>query len=208
MIIPSIASANQLYIGNALDHFADYPLHVDIEDGNFTDNITFGLKTVRAITSHYKGRMDAHLFVTNPDHYIDALGECGFWGVSFQIEAEPFPLRTINHIKDLGMKVGVGLNLATSLDIVKMFADSIDYVIVMTGEPDSRDMNLYPPALKKLEQFRKELPERIDIWADGGINRENLKDCIASGADHVIFGRAAFAPLLSSEELEKLNSLF
>ena len=208
MIIPSVASGNQLHIGDTLDSFYGYPLHVDIEDGNFTDNITFGLKTVKAIAEYYKGRLDAHLFVTEPNRYIDDLKKCNFWGVCFQMEAEPYPLRTINHIRDLGMKAGLGVNLVTSVESVAMFADDIDYVIVMTGEPDNRDMNLYPSALKKIRQFKNELPKHIEIWADGGVDRNNLSDCIANGANHAIFGRAAFSPLLSTAELEELNKKF
>lgn len=208
MIIPSIASADQLRIAESLDHFNGYPLHVDIEDGNFTPNITFGLETVRSIARYYPGRLDCHLFVTNPYAYIEELAKLGIWGISFQIEAEPFPLRTINHIKEKSIKAGIGINLATQSDAVSFFADSLDYVIVMTGEPDNNELSFYPKALKKIRVLRDILPKNVDVWADGGINRTNFVDCINSGADHLVFGRAAFNPIITIKELDELNQRF
>ena len=208
MIVPSIASADPLKLGAVLDYFHGCPLHVDIEDGNFTENITFGMKTVRAVTKYHQGRADAHLFVTEPYKYIDALASCGFWGVCFQVEAEPYPLRTLNRIRDLGMKAGIGLNLATPVGIAAVFSEALDYVIVMTGEPDSRSMDFFPGALNKIRRLRELLPERVEIWADGGVNRSNMDACIANGAGHLVFGRAAFSPLLTPEELCELNGHF
>lgn len=208
MIIPSIASADQLRLYDALKHFAGYPLHVDIEDGNFTPNITFGLKTVRSIAANYNGRLDVHLFVTEPDRYIDELAKCNVWGVCFQVEAEPFPLRTLNHIRSYGIKAGVGLNISTLPESLEVFSSSLDYVIVMTGEPDHEEMNFYPGTLNKIRKLRSILPDTVEIWADGGVNRRNLMSCVAQGADHAVFGRVAYNPTIELDELMRLNKVF
>lgn len=208
MIIPSIASADQLRLFDALQHFSGYPLHVDIEDGNFTPNITFGLKTVRSIAANYTGRLDVHLFVTEPDRYIDELAKCNVWGICFQVEAEPFPLRTLNHIRSYGIKAGVGLNISTLPESIEVFSSSIDYVIAMTGEPDYGEMNFYPSVLSKIQKMRNVLPKNIEIWADGGVNKNNLESCVAHGADHAIFGRVAYNPIIELGELASLNKVF
>jgi ribulose-phosphate 3-epimerase len=208
MVIPSVASANQLNILDEIGQFApDQPLHIDIEDGNFIPNITFGMKTVSAIASVWAGPLDAHLLVTNPARYIHPLAGCGIKRVAFHIEATEYPLEIINQIRGAGVQAGLAFNLKTSLDSLYIFANIIDYVIVMTSEPDNEGQRFRFPACERIKTVRQILPAGKEVWADGGIDAQRLPDVYRAGADTVIMGRGIFGADNPRETFKEMNHL-
>lgn len=207
IIIPSIASADQLHIGEQLkDIGLDNGVHIDIEDGNFVPNISFGMKTVKAISKVYKGEKDAHLFVNCPIAYIEELVACGIDRIAFQIEAEMYPARTLNRIRSKGGKAGVGINMNTPISTLEMFVDLIDYIIVMTSEPDDMGEKYNARSPMRIAEVRKAVLPGTEIWVDGGISAEQIGDVIKAGADRVIMGREVFTALDPAARLKELEA--
>ena len=115
-IIPSIASASQLDLKCQLDRIRDVPyIHIDVEDGNFLPNITFGMKTVKEMAAYSKAELDVHLLTTNPIKYIQELSKSGISAVCGHMEALPYPLEFLHEVRQAGMKAGLALNLSCLL---------------------------------------------------------------------------------------------
>ncbi len=192
-LIPSIASADPLRIAAEIGRIREWKmLHIDIEDGNFVPNITFGEKTVRAIAGITGQELDGHILAVNPEQYLPLFADCGFRRAAAHIEALPYPLLFLNRARNMGMAAGLALNFAAPAEAVLPFISALDYVIIMTAEPDSRGQQYYPPILEKIRRMREILPEEKEIWADGGINQSNMAEVTAAGADTLIMGRAVF----------------
>jgi len=195
-IIPSIASADPLDYKNEINRLDGIPnLHLDIEDGNFVPNISFGQKTVKRISEHINGskELDAHLFVTRPGIWIEELAKCGIKKVAVQIETLDYPLEIISSIHQYGMKAGLGLNFVSPIETVLPFLPFLDYVVVMTAEPDGMGIVFYPEMLNKIQKLSQYLGKEQKIWADGGINEFTIKSVVSAGATTIILGRAVFS---------------
>lgn len=192
-ILPSLASANQMCLGDEIRRVASLGcLHFDIEDGNFVPNITFGMKTIKSACAIAKGAAcDAHLMVTNPEDYLDALADNGFEAVAFHWEAAPYPMRLIHRIHALGMRAGIAINPRTPACEIAGYLDSADYVLVMSSEPDGAGECFQERALDKIRFFREQAPS-LEVIVDGGVNRDNFRDVVSAGADGVVLGRAIF----------------
>ena len=204
-LIPSIASADQLHIGDEIERIREWPrLHIDIEDGNFVPNITFGEKTVRAISLAAPQELDIHLLTNDPLAYLPLIRECGIKKAASHIEALPYPLEFLNRVRETGIEAGLALNFSTPAEDAAVFSSSLDYVIVMTAEPDGKGQYFYPPILRKIQQLRRILPDNVSIWADGGINQNNMELAAEAGADTLIMGRCIFG---TPDPLNTLRSL-
>lgn len=194
-VYPSLASANQLSLAGEIDRVASYGrLHLDIEDGVFVPNITFGMRTVRQVAEYAAGRMqlDAHLLVCEPKEWIAPLATCGITRIAVHLEALRYPLEALRRIRDSGLRAGLALNFATPAEVVRPFLEELDYVIVMTAEPDGGEMRFRPAMLEKLRLLSGMLEGR-ELWADGGVNAENMEHVTASGATAAVLGRAVFS---------------
>lgn len=194
-IIPSIASANQLEIGNEICRLKDWPvLHVDIEDGNFTPNITFGLKTLKKISEVYGLKyLDVHLIVNNPCDYLESIAEYGVKMVTAHIEALPYPMLFINRARRLGLKTGLAINIKTNASEIIPFLPILDHVLVMTAEPDNNNEALYPTALEKAINIAKSLPSPVELYVDGALNVESLRKLNKVRVAGAIIGRSVFS---------------
>ena len=189
-IIPSIASADQLALREEIFRLGDSPfLHVDIEDGNFVPNITFGLKTIRAIASCTRAELDAHLMLANPADFIEPLRKSGFKRICVQIEALAFPACIIEQIRSAGMECGLALTMKTPVKQLLPYREKISYALVLASEPDGEE-RFNPFALEKIRQARALLPAGTGLWVDGGINDELIPSVYQNGADTIIMGRA------------------
>ena len=147
-IIPSIASAPQLDLKCQLDRIKDVPyVHIDVEDGNFLPNITFGMKTVKEVAAYSKAELDVHLLTTNPIKYIHELSESGISAVCGHMEALPYPLEFLHEVRRTGMKAGLALNLSMPIEQINSYIGSFDYLLLMTSEPDSCGQRFRPCAL-------------------------------------------------------------
>ncbi|MFQ7877951.1 ribulose-phosphate 3-epimerase [Enterocloster sp.] len=207
-IIPSIASAPQLDLKCQLDRIKDVPyVHIDVEDGNFLPNITFGMKTVKEVAAYSKAELDVHLLTTNPIKYIHELSESGISAVCGHMEALPYPLEFLHEVRRTGMKAGLALNLSMPIEQVMSYIGSFDYLLLMTSEPDG-----WPtiPVMcpERIRRARACIPDEVMIYADGGIGRDELGKVAEAGADCVVMGRAVWGaedPAKAWKEMETLN---
>jgi len=197
-IAPSILSAD---LGNLAEGVrlleegkADI-LHLDVMDGHFVPNITFGpafarqLKTITTLPS------DAHLMISHPMQYAGQFAEAGCEWVVFHVEADDGPEETIKHIKDLGVKVGMALNPGTPLSAVEPYISELDMLVVMTVNPGFGGQKFMADQLPKIQAARRiidDLGQDIDIMVDGGINEHNVRSVIEAGASIFVAGAAVF----------------
>ena len=192
-IIPSIASANMLRIGDEIDRLGSIGcLHLDIEDGNFCPSMTFGMDTIRAIAAHTSFELDAHLMVTNPLDYVEDLIHCGVKTMCAHMEALPYPAKFLGKVRSLGGKAGLALNLKTGVEGLEPFVSQLDYILLLTNEPDFAGLKFRDYCYSKIEKARRLLPAHTSIWVDGGVTMDLLPSLIKSGVDTVIMGRAIF----------------
>lgn len=207
-IIPSIASSDLLDVRGEIRRITPLgSLHLDIEDGNFVPNITFGKGFISRVSNECRLVMDAHLMVLHPAEYLEFLQECGFSRVCIHYESTNYPLRELNMIRRLGMSPGLALNFKTDWKEIEPFLDYVDYVLVMTAGPDDRGEIFQPVMLKKIRHLREILPAGKQIWADGGIGEKELFSVWEAGVQIVIMGRYLFSQENPVEIAEKLKAL-
>lgn len=208
-IIPSIASAPQLNLKSQLDRIRDVPyMHIDIEDGNFLPNITFGMKTVKEMAAYSKAALDVHLLVTNPINYVQELSDSNISAVCGHMEALPYPLEFLKEVHQAGMKAGLALNLSLPLERIMSYIGSFDYLLLMTCEPDGSGQLFRPCALERIRKARACIPDDVKIYVDGGIGRDKLGKVAEAGADYAVMGRAVWGaedPAKAWKEMEALN---
>ncbi len=189
---PSIASSDQSCLGQEIVKLDHYPhIHFDIEDGNFVPNITFGFKTIKRLRELTDAAFDCHLMVTDPLAYIPDLAALQFETVCFHWEAAPYPSQIIGAIHADGMKAGIALNPRTQAGVLVPYLPAIEYVLIMTSEPDGSGDLFMPSMVEKIRAVRN-LSSEVKIIADGGISEPLLPELIAAGADTFVLGRAVF----------------
>lgn len=197
-IAPSILSADFADLGSACDKMkewgADY-VHLDVMDGSFVNNITFGHTMVKALRPHTSVTFDAHLMVDNPIKWVRPFKEAGADIFTFHAEADNHIHRTLQEIKKCNMKAGVALNPATPLCAVEYVLDMCDMVLIMSVNPGAPAQKFIPSAIEKIRRLREMAEKRgldIDIEVDGGVNKDTAPHCIAAGANVLVAGNAVF----------------
>lgn len=179
-------------------------LHLDVMDGHFVDNISFGIDVIKNLRDKCKMNFDAHLMVENPDKFLVGLKEAGVNSVTVHMEACKHLYHTIENINKLGMQGGVVLNPATDFTSLKyMLQDKIiKKVLIMSVEPGYGGQAYLPMStqkIKDLAKWRDENNYKFIIQVDGGINLSNIKTVINAGAEDIVIGSAMF----KNRELEK-----
>ena len=170
-------------------------VHVDVMDGHFVPNITFGPETCKAIRPHIKTTMDVHLMISPVDCFIEAFVEAGADIITAHIEAESHTHRTIQAIKANGVMAGIALNPGTPVESVQEIIDLVDLVCIMTVNPGFGGQKFMPEVLikvKELKKIQKEKKLNFDIEIDGGINFDNSKIAIEAGANILVSGTTIF----------------
>lgn len=206
-IYPSLASSNQANLTGEIQRLRDHPyLHFDIEDGNFVDNISFGLKTIRAVRPLTAAAFDAHLMVTDPMRYIPALLDLQFQAIAFHWESTGYPLVCINAIHDGGVKAGIALNPATPVSAILDYLPLIDYVLLMAAEPDGRGDQFQPHVLHKIKCLH-EAQLQLPLIVDGAVSADNLQQVVRAGASGVVMGRAVFSAAAPYAQIQKFSSI-
>jgi len=203
-IIPSLASADQVCLKEMVERLEKLglkELHLDIEDGNFVPNITFGLKTIKDLRKITDMLFHIHLMTNNPEKYFYELKSIGVTSVAVHIEAVEYPKWIINFGKSLGFKIGVALNPKTLPDVVEYIIDDVDFILIMTSEPDYTGQKFIFPIFKKISILSQMKKEWQEIWVDGGITLEILPKILEKKVDVIVLGRALF-------EDEKLEDHF
>jgi len=198
LIAPSLLSADFARLAEevkAVESAKADLLHLDVMDGRFVPNITFGPLVISAIRPHTSLPFDVHLMIVEPSRYIEEFAKAGADWICVHAEAEIHLHRTITRIKELGKKAGVALNPHTSLEMVEYLLSELDFVLIMTVNPGFGGQKFIPQVLKKIERLRKMIDERdlkTLIEVDGGIKKETAKDVISAGADILVAGTAVF----------------
>ena len=180
---------------------AEY-LHLDVMDGNFVPNISFGPVVIKSLRAHSNLIFDVHLMIENPDKYVADFVDAGADIICVHVESTKHLNRTIQLIKSYKKKVGVALNPSTSLDTIKYDLDNIDMVLIMTVNPGFGGQKFIPQMLQKIKELRKIAPN-IDIQVDGGINDEISKLVIEAGANVLVAGSYVF----NGNYKDKIDSL-
>jgi len=198
-IAPSVLSADFSNLRNQIIAVekggADW-IHLDIMDGRFVPNITFGPVVVQAIRSCTKLPLDAHLMIETPDRYLEKFREAGVDRLTVHVEACTHLHRTIQKITELGMKAGVSLNPATHVSAIAEILPFVDQILVMTVNPGFGGQKFIESTLKKIEKISSMITQskkEIELEVDGGIDAKNAHRLVDAGATVLVAGYSIFS---------------
>ncbi|MDS1029874.1 ribulose-phosphate 3-epimerase [Bacillota bacterium LX-D] len=211
-LAPSILSADFSLLAEeilAAEKAGVEMLHLDIMDGHFVPNITLGPSLVKAIRPKSKLLFDVHLMIENPDQYIPDFIQAGADIISVHAEACPHLHRTIQNIKEQGVKAAVALNPATPLTVLEYVLPQIDMILLMTVNPGFGGQKFISAVIPKIVKARQMIIEsglKIDLEVDGGINTHTAKEVVKSGANVLVAGSAVFGQPNIADAVKNLRA--
>lgn len=214
IISPSLLSADFLNLGKDVEMInqsqADW-FHLDVMDGVFVPNISYGLPIISQIKKMAEKPLDVHLMIVQPERYIEAFHKSGADILTVHIEASTHLHRTLQQIKSFGMKAGVALNPHTAINQLEDIIQDIDVILIMSVNPGFGGQSFIPHALKKVEHLKSMITAKQSsclIEVDGGVNLETGQQLIDAGADALVAGSFVFQspdPLTTIQKLKELK---
>ena len=211
-IAPSILSANFANLGEdvkKLEMYGSDFIHIDVMDGMFVPNISFGIPIIRSIRNLTTLPFDVHLMIEEPSRYIEDFAKVGADIITIHAESDKHLDRTIGFIKSLGVKAGIALNPATPINFIKHLINEVDMVLIMSVNPGYGGQKYIHYASDKVEEV-KELSYKFNpelfIEVDGGIDESNILEVTHAGANVIVAGSAVFKNGKIEENIKKLRS--
>jgi ribulose-phosphate 3-epimerase len=212
-VAPSILTADFSKLGEVIQELessgAD-ELHLDIMDGQFVPNLTFGPPVVASLRQITSLPFDVHLMVEYPESLFSAFSAAGAASLTVHAEACTHLHRTVQQIKDLGLKAGVALNPATPLNILDYILSDLDVVLIMTVNPGWGGQSFIPAMCKKIKELKGMLIEagsEADLQVDGGINYQTVKSVVDSGANSLVIGSALLKERNLGKAIERYRAM-
>jgi len=184
--------------------------HIDIMDGVFVPNISFGMPVLKAISKHATKTIDVHLMIVDPDRYIQTFADLGADVLTVHYEACPHLHRTLQAIKAAGMKAGVALNPHTSINLLEDVIKDIDLVCIMSVNPGFGGQSFIENTFSKIKKLKSLIIEKgaaTEIEIDGGVNDKNAKDLVDAGADVLVAGSFVFKSENPTQTIQNLKKI-
>jgi len=208
MIAPSLHSADVSRLAEEVrlvEEAGAGILHLDVMDGHFAPNLTFGPAVCKAIKRHATRPVDTHLMLDHPGDFAERFIEAGSDWVSFHIEAVKEPVPLIETIRKAGARAGLTLSPPTPLSAIEPYLSGLDFVLVMTVNPGFSGQKMLPECVAKIAELRRKVGDSFDIEVDGGVNLETIRIVAEAGANVVVAGSAAFGTPDTAEAIRSLS---